>query len=182
MKHQMVPQLCPDKNTVFTKDQALLWFEKNYPKIKSSTVAAHLIRLSVNNSNRVHFSAKPRDNVFFQIDSRRFRLFDPLNDAVYDGDKKTQKVSDENLSYEEAQSFEEETEETTSSNEFAYEKDLQAYLAKNLEMIEPGLSLYEDEDITGIEFPVGGRFIDILAVDKNNNYVVIELKVARGYD
>jgi RecB family endonuclease NucS len=42
--------------------------------------------------------------------------------------------------------------------------------------------LYEDEDINGIEFPVGGRFIDILAVDGNNDYVVIELKVSRGYD
>ena len=26
------------------------------------------------------------------------------------------------------------------------------------------------------------RFIDILATDKDNNYVVIELKVSRGYD
>lgn len=39
-----------------------------------------------------------------------------------------------------------------------------------------------EEEITGIEFPVGNRFIDILAIDRNNNYVVIELKVSRGYD
>lgn len=49
-------------------------------------------------------------------------------------------------------------------------------------MIEPGLSLYEDEGITGVEFPVGGRFVDILAVDRANNDVVIELKVSSGYD
>ena len=49
-------------------------------------------------------------------------------------------------------------------------------------MIEPGLRLYEDEGIRGIEFPVGGRFIDILAVDESNAYVVVELKVSRGYD
>ena len=29
---------------------------------------------------------------------------------------------------------------------------------------------------------MGNRFIDILALDKDNNYVVIELKVSRGYD
>lgn len=29
---------------------------------------------------------------------------------------------------------------------------------------------------------MGNRFIDILAVDDKNNYVVIELKVSRGYD
>ena len=34
----------------------------------------------------------------------------------------------------------------------------------------------------GVEFPAGGRFIDILAVDPNGGYVVIELKVPRGYD
>ena len=65
---------------------------------------------------------------------------------------------------------------------FAYEKDLQNLLAKNLYIIEEGLTLYEQEEINGIEYPAGGRFIDILAVDKQNNYVVIELKVARGYD
>ncbi len=52
----------------------------------------------------------------------------------------------------------------------------------NLNKIEPGLRLFEDEGIRGIEFPVGGRYIDILAVDTSGNYVVIELKVSKGYD
>jgi endonuclease len=42
-----------------------------------------------------------------------------------------------------------------------------------------GLRLYEEEGITGVEFPVGRRFIDILAVDKDGRYVVVELKVSR---
>ncbi|MFM5241310.1 endonuclease NucS domain-containing protein [Aeromonas rivipollensis] len=29
---------------------------------------------------------------------------------------------------------------------------------------------------------MGGRFIDLLAVDGSGNYVVIELKVSKGYD
>jgi RecB family endonuclease NucS len=44
------------------------------------------------------------------------------------------------------------------------------------------LRLYEEEGITGVEFPVGGRFVDILAVDELDDLVVIELKVSRGYD
>jgi hypothetical protein len=44
------------------------------------------------------------------------------------------------------------------------------------------MRLYEEEGITGIEFPVGGRFIDILAIDSSGALVVIELKVSRGYD
>lgn len=67
-------------------------------------------------------------------------------------------------------------------NEFAYEKDLQNFLVKNLGLIEPGLILYRDEGISGIEFPVGNRAIDILALDTNKNYVIVELKVSRGYD
>ena len=49
-------------------------------------------------------------------------------------------------------------------------------------MIETGLCLYEEEGINGIEFPAGGRRIDILAVSNDNHLVVIELKVSRGYD
>jgi hypothetical protein len=44
------------------------------------------------------------------------------------------------------------------------------------------LSLYTEEGFTGVEFPVGGRFMDILAVDAQGRFVVIELKVSRGYD
>jgi RecB family endonuclease NucS len=67
-------------------------------------------------------------------------------------------------------------------SKFAYEKDLQNFLSKNLHQIEPGLKLYEEEDVTGIEFPAGNRYIDILSLDKKNDYVIIELKVSRGYD
>ena len=68
------------------------------------------------------------------------------------------------------------------SQEFGFEKDLQNFLVKNLYLIESDLKLYESEGITGIEYPVGNRFIDILAVDSSNNIVVIELKVSKGYD
>lgn len=65
---------------------------------------------------------------------------------------------------------------------FAYERDLSNYLSKNMTAIEPGLRLYEEEGVRGIEFPVGGRFIDLLGVDEDGALVVIELKVSRGYD
>lgn len=69
------------------------------------------------------------------------------------------------------------------STQFALEKDLQRYLADNLQIIEPGLSLFQDEDISGFEYPAGGgRRIDILAKDKSGNFVVLELKVEKGYD
>ena len=36
--------------------------------------------------------------------------------------------------------------------------------------------------ISGLEFSAGGRYIDILAVDAQGSFVVVELKVSRGYD
>ncbi len=79
---------------------------------------------------------------------------------------------------------EEEEEIAREESEFAYEKDLQKYLVKNLSVIEKGLKLYQTDGVDGEEFYVPGttRRIDILATDKNNNYVVIELKVSRGYE
>jgi RecB family endonuclease NucS len=75
-----------------------------------------------------------------------------------------------------------EDEDGPSTTAFAYESDLRNFLSKNLHVLDAGLRLYEQEGITGVEFPVGGRFVDILALDANGAYVVIELKVSRGYD
>lgn len=44
------------------------------------------------------------------------------------------------------------------------------------------MKIFDDGNVEGIEYPVGGRYIDILAVDSNESFVVIELKVSRGYD
>jgi len=69
--------------------------------------------------------------------------------------------------------------------QFAYEDDLRNYLANNLHIIEDGLKLYvSDAGEKGIEYPIPNtqRRIDILAIDKSNDFVVIELKVSRGYE
>ncbi len=86
---------------------------------------------------------------------------------------------------EEGITTEEEDELIEEDDEFAYENDLQNYLIKNLGVIEKGLKLYEGENgRAGVEFYVPGtsRRIDILAVDQNGVFVVIELKVSRGYE
>jgi len=67
-----------------------------------------------------------------------------------------------------------------SNRAFAYERDLQNYLAKNLEILEPGLSLFEDERGQGLEYPIDGGRIDLLAIDDDGRLVVIELKLSKG--
>jgi hypothetical protein len=158
----------------FTRQQAIDWFAQHYPKIKKGGLTAHLIMLSTNAPARIHYKPHPgADDFFFKIDSSHFRLYDPKQDPspIY----KAGDVDVGNLPMDE--------EEPKTAEEFTYERDLRNYLAKNLSKIEPGLKLYEEEDgITGIEFDVGGRRIDILAVSSKGDLVVIELKVSRGYD
>jgi hypothetical protein len=69
-------------------------------------------------------------------------------------------------------------------NAFAYENDLRNFLVKNLSIIEKGLKVYNSNGISGEEYfvPETSRRIDILAVDKENTFVVIELKVSRGHE
>lgn len=178
---EMALELASTPNAIFSKQQAVSWFAKNYPKIKTGTVTAHLIRLSTNASTRTHYNAKPgQDDVFFQLDGNHFRLYDSAQDPspIYTaGESQARKEEIDEDGRDVGPNL-----ESIGSDQFAYESDLRNYLAKNLSLIEPGLRLYEDEGITGIEFPVGGRFIDILAIDSSGGLAVIELKVSRGYD
>jgi len=164
-----------DNSRTFNKQEILKWFDTKYPKIKLGTINAHLLKLSINAPSRIHYNVHNdgTDDLLYQINAGTFRKYNKNIDSepLY----KDSSNAIKEVSYTEDQ-------EDVSDNEFAYEKDLQNFLAKNLNLIEDGLSLYQEDDIPGIEFPVGGRFIDILALDKNNNYVVIELKVSRGYD
>ncbi len=75
---------------------------------------------------------------------------------------------------------EDEIEGADADQQFAAESDLRDFLAKNPSCIEQGLRLYQAGDRSGVEFPVEEGYIDILAVDRNDRYVVIELKLGKG--
>ncbi|MBW2663595.1 MAG: DUF91 domain-containing protein [Deltaproteobacteria bacterium] len=166
----MIKDLGIKKGDVIKREQFFSWFKEKYPKIKDGTISAHLLKMSINAPSRIHYNvhSNGEDDLLFQIDSQKFRLFDP--------------PSDPEPIYKKQDAIIEPDDEPLKVSEFAYEKDLQNFLSKNLYQIEPGIQLYEEEGITGIEFPVGNRYIDILALDNDNNYVVVELKVSRGYD
>jgi endonuclease len=163
------------KGEKFNRERIRKWFNIEYPKIKPATIDAHITFMSVNSPSRIHHIIHPdgSDDLFIQLDDGTLRLYDKNNDPapIY---KNIDAVINDEAS-EEENLYEE-------GKEFAYESDLKNFLSKNLNIIEKGLTLYEEEGITGIEYDAGGRFIDILAVDKNKNFVVIELKVSKGYD
>ena len=165
-----------DEGGHFTRQEILAWFQEHYPKLKRGTVNAHLIVMSTNASSRVYHNLRPNgaDDLLFQIDGSSFRLYvkdsDPSPIYKQDADPDTHEDTDDS------------EDNTGETHEFAYERDLKNFLANNLQVIGPSLTVYEDGDISGVEFPVGGRYIDILAVDDGQNFIVIELKVSKGYD
>lgn len=62
---------------------------------------------------------------------------------------------------------------------FAYESHLRDFLAKHLELLEPGLVPWGAD---AVEYALGSRRIDILAKDRGGIPVIIELKVSRGHE
>lgn len=173
----------------FSKREPVEWFKERYPRIKSNTVQMHIEGMSTNNArHRSHHPsvhAGSGHDLFFKIGPGLFRLYDPQTDPAPVYDLESNKTS-QGQADEDAPEIDEQLDETTLSaaREFAYERDLQNYLVKNLETLEPGLRIYDDpeEEIIGIEFQAGGRRIDILAVDSDDHFVVVELKVSKGYD
>ncbi len=139
--------------------------------------------MAVNSTVRKHHpNIRPgsEHDLFFKVGPGKFRLWVPDTDPAplyrdqLAGQKATVPVDKDDVD-------EDEVEEASAAQAFAFERDLRNYLSKNL-AVEPGLALYKDEEFVGIEFPVGGRFIDILAVSKTGDFVVIELKVSRGHE
>jgi len=177
---ELVNERLSSPQSVLTRIESIAWFAERYPKVRPGTVAAHLLKFATNEPTRLHYNHRPtEDDVLFKVAPGRFRRFDPATDPPPITEQRTRRPPGpivpppDDMDDEDAGS---------GTEEFAYERDLRNYLSKNLSRLESGLRLYEEEGINGIEFPVGGRYIDILAVSAANEHVVIELKVSRGYD
>ena len=61
------------------------------------------------------------------------------------------------------------------------ETNLKTFLVENLHLISPSLAVYKADGVHGVDFPIGEKSIDILAVEDNIDLVVIRLDVSKTY-
>ena len=159
------------------------WILQRWPHTNKGTISCWLIGCTVNHSSRIHYSGNTRARLANEEHDFLFRPargklipYDPQRHGLWEiavGD-------DDRLV---VQQVEDEHPPPDDGGSFAAEAHLRDYLAQNLEIIEPELTLFaDDEGNDGVEYvtPVGR--IDLLTVGHNGDLVIIELKVGRTPD
>lgn len=139
------------------------YVDRTYPgKWQPSALTAHLYACAINNPKAyIHHPHAKR--ILFRCADGSFELYDP--------DKHGDNIWIPSETEDEA-ATEEEYEEASIS----LERDLEDNLVKNVGGLEPGLVFVERQ----VKTDVG--FIDILAKDKQEQFVVIELKIGEAKD
>ena len=161
------------------------WILKKYPGTNKSTIACQIMACTVNHPSRIHYmtSAGPRkadgpNDFLFRPATGELVWYDPARHGAWE-------IAEREDGTLEVKEFgqTEPVDKGQEQNGFAAEAHLRDYLARNLDVIETGLQLFVDENGTaGVEYITDIGRIDLLAVDKKEGLLVIELKVARGPD
>jgi hypothetical protein len=140
---------------------------------KDVSIRCHLIGLSINHPSSIHYPTLHRQAFLFSLGRGNYRLYDPEKDGNWIVDKKGTRLVDDDLG-------EVEDEESLVEASFTFERDLEDHIFANLNQIEEGLQVYSEEGVQGRQYTIDVGRIDILALDKNSNFVVIELKVGEA--
>lgn len=140
-----------------TPNEIMDFISTKHPEIevKKSSFRADIIGCSVNHTSSHHYPSMP-EFLFYEKEKGTYQIYDPEKHGKLEGDDESEEISTE--------------------VGISYERDLEPYIVRNLNQIENGLELYSNEGTTGRQFDTEVGRIDILALDENSNFVVIELK------
>jgi len=152
------------KSPPFTPNDIIRKVHEINPEIPAGTIRSYVIAMAPNHpSSKHHPSTRKRHGFFEYLGEGRFRLKDKIDETTEPNG-------------EEEDTIEENLEET----QISLEGDLETFILKDLASVEDGLSQYQGD--RGEQFSVDSGRIDVLAVDKEGSFVVIELKAGTATD
>jgi hypothetical protein len=177
-----------DPTTYHTRDAVYEALDKAYPSKpwKRTTISLHLKFFSVNHPQRKHHPLTEGKCFLFWDGDKGFRKWIPEQDGTWVLREEGIVRLGEDGVPEAATSAEAPNSDDSAVAgpvSLSIERDLEESITQNLSMLEPGLTLYRDGDVDGrqLDTEVVG-IIDLLALDKNGDFVVIELKAGRAAD
>jgi len=164
---QAIKDVFKRQDQILTTKQIIDAVQKKYPdKWKEVTIRTHTIGCSVNHSSTKWYPSFPK--FLYTVGPGKVRLYDTEKDG--DFDLQPQAPLEEDVP----------TEEAALETTLSLERDLQEYLSRDLSQLESGLRLFTDEGLPGREVSTEAGKIDILAKDRENAVVVVELKASKA--
>jgi hypothetical protein len=176
------PEFIANKNlsgsNTFSMGDVVSWIAQRYGR-KAGDIEQHLLKRTTNYPGRTAYKppAGVQDDIFFRLPDCKFRLYQPGTDPPPLRD---------------ADSFEAESDESPeigarrqrqpTRDLFGLEKTIQSVIATNPERIEPGMKVYESDGNFGFEYQTPIGRIDLLCKDRDDNFVVVELKAVGSSD
>lgn len=156
----------------YTAGEIVAWFAQYYPKIKASSVRAHIKGLTANDPSRHHYQVSGRTALFVRQPDKTLMPYD----ATADPDTDDEEELDDEASL---------TDEVTleQSSEFVLEAHLEEFLVGNWKSIDWGrpLEIWNGPDgKSGHQLPTPVGRLDFLCSDQlANALIVVELKRGR---
>lgn len=181
-------KLFANPETYLARDAVYQALDKAYPNKPwtRGTIYLHLSFFSINNPLRKHHPKTEGKCFLFWDGDGGFRKWIPERDGRWilreDG---IVRLEDGNMAEQPILMATPDPDDSTVArpSSLSIERDLEDSLVQNLTMLEPGLRLYRDGDVEGRQLDTATvGIIDLLAVDKNDILVVIELKAGKASD
>jgi len=163
---KMCEEAAKDLPEIFSPIDVIRKIKEKRPDVKESTIRAHVIALAPNHPSSKHYGLRHR--LFYYLGNGRFRRLESKDEIMLPSN---------------IEEVAEDEGEETSGFSFEFEANLEGYLANSLSEIEEGLELFVSSDgVSGRQFSTDVGRIDLLTLDKNGDFVVIELKVGQATD